>query len=135
ETQELESRQQREAGELEVHAQAVAAIEQERDSLRGRLDAKTQERDTVQTDLRERERGIETARHQVLRLLGEASTLRNQLAQIDEYLAAIERDASRSRKEEESASADLSRLEQVKEELSTKLPARQLELESLADRW
>ena len=39
--------------------------------------------------------GIESARQQVLRLLGEASTLRNQLAQIDEYLAAIERDAAR----------------------------------------
>ncbi len=54
---------------------------------------------------------------QVLRLLGEASTLRNQLAQIDEYLAAIERDAARSRKEEEGALADLARLEQIKNEL------------------
>ena len=79
------------------------------------------ERDELQNDLRERERGIEASRQQVLRLLGEASTLRNQLAQIDEYLAAMERDSARSRKEEESASADLARLEQVKAELSAKL--------------
>jgi hypothetical protein len=66
------------------------------------------------TNLRGRERTIEQSRQLVLRLLGEASTLRNQLAQIDEYLAAMERDSARARKEEESASTDLVRLEQVK---------------------
>ena len=63
--------------------------------------AKSQERDALQNHLRERERPLESARQQVLRLLGEASALRNQLAQIDEYLAAMERDAARARKEEE----------------------------------
>ena len=77
---------------------------------------------------------LESARQQVLRLLGEASALRNQLAQADEYLAAMERDAARSRKEEEGASADIARLDQSRAELSTRLSARQLELESLTDR-
>ncbi len=136
ETQELEARQQREPAELRspragdrrgleaesVAAAGAAATPRRRSATR------------LQNDLRERERGIEAARQQVLRLLGEASTLRNQLAQIDEYLAAMERDSARARKEEESASADLARLEQVKAELSAKLAARQLELESLADR-
>ena len=63
---------------------------------------------------------LEAARQHVLRLLGEASTLRNQLAQIDEYLAAMERDAARARKEEEGASGDLARLDQVKAELSSR---------------
>ena len=72
---------------------------------------------------------------QVLRLLGEASTLRNQLAQIDEYLAAIERDTARARKEEEGASADLARLDRGRRpSCPRKLSARQMELESLADR-
>ena len=104
------------------------------EALRARLNEKTQERDALQNDLRGRERGIETARNQVLRLLGESSTLRNQLAQIDEYLAAIERDATRARKEEEAASGDLARLEQVRTDLSSRLAARQMELESLVDR-
>src|SRR5207302_10009217 len=134
ETQELEARYQRECSELEVHSSAAAGIDGEGDAVRDRLQTKTQERDALQNDIRERERGIEGARQQVLRLLGEASTLRNQLAQIDEYLAAIERDAARARKEGESASADLTRLEQVKGEISTKLAAQQLQLESLADR-
>jgi len=134
ETQELESRHQKESAELEVHRVEVAEIEGQSAELRLQLDTKTQERDALSSDLRQRERGIEESRQQVLRLLGEASTLRNQLAQIDEYLAAIERDSARSRKEEESSSADLTRLEQIKAELSEKLDARQLELESLADR-
>jgi chromosome segregation protein len=134
ETQDLEARLQRERAELNIHAETMALLDAESSSIRERLQAKTSERDAIQNDLRERERGLETSRTRVLQLLGEASTLRNQLVQIDEYLAAIERDSARSRKEEEGASADLTRLEQVKDDLSRKLSARQLELESLADR-
>jgi septal ring factor EnvC (AmiA/AmiB activator) len=102
ETQELEARHEREAAERALHAEAVAAIERDSEALRVRLDEKkTKERDALQADLRERERRIEETRQLVLRLMGESSTLRNQLAQIDEYLAAIDRDAARSRKEEE----------------------------------
>lgn len=134
ETQELESRHERELAEMDVHAKAVAAIEQEGVALLEKMRAKTAERDALQTDLRQREKGLETARHQVLRLLGEASSLRNQLAQIDEFLAAVDRDTARAKKEEEGATGDLARLEEVKAELSTKLSAQQLELESLAGR-
>jgi chromosome segregation protein len=131
ETQDLEARQQREHAELEVHGQAMAQLEADSVAAREQMQFKTLERDELQRGLHERERGIEANRQQVLRLLGEASTLRNQLAQIDEYLAAMERDSTRSRKEEEAASADLTRLEQVKTDLSAKLSARQMELESL----
>ena len=134
ETQELEARHERELAELDVHAKAVAAIEQEGLALQEGMRGKTAERDALQADLRQREKGLEAARHQVLRLLGEASNLRNQLAQIDEFLAAVERDTARAKKEEDGATGDLTRLEEVKAELSTKLSAQQLELESLADR-
>ena len=108
-------------------------LEQESVSARQLLEAKTAERDANQAALRERERAIEAARMHVLKLLGEASTLRNQLAQIDEYLASMERDSTRARKEEEGATTELARLEQVKTGLSARLSARQMELESLAD--
>src|SRR5271165_4410962 len=134
ETQELEARHERELGELEVHSKAVAGIEQEGLALQEMMRAKTSERNALQADMRQREKGLETARQQVLRLLGEASSLRNQLAQIDEFLAAVDRDTARSKKEEDGASGDLARLEEVKAELSTKLSAQQLELESLADK-
>jgi chromosome segregation protein len=134
ETQDLETRRQQQQGELDVHAQNIARLDAESVSLRERLQEKTTERDALQNDLRNRERGLESARTRVLQLLGEVSTLRNQVVQIDEYLAAIERDSARARKEEEIASGELARLDQVKAELSTKLSAQQLELESLADR-
>jgi chromosome segregation protein len=134
ETLELEARHLRESAELTASGEAVAALEREGESARGRLQAKTQERDALQNDLRERERGLEAARQGVLRLLGEASSLQNQLAQIDEFVAAIERDTTRLKRDEESAASDLARLEQVKADLSEKLTARQLELESLADK-
>jgi hypothetical protein len=80
-----------------------------------------------------REQGLEAAPQQVLRLLGEASTMRNQLAHIEEYLASNERDRNRARKEEEGASADLARLAEQRQQLQTKLGDRQMQLESLAD--
>jgi len=134
ETLDLETRRQQEQAELDAHAATIARLEADSTSLHERLLAKTTERDVLQNDLRERERGLESARVRVLQLLGEVSTLRNQVVQIDEYLAAIERDSARARKEEEIASGDLARLDQVKAELSTKLSTQQLELESLADR-
>ncbi len=134
ETQDLETRRQNEQSELDNHAQAISRLEAESATLRERLEAKTAERDALQNDLRERERGLEFSRMRVLKLLGEVSTLRNQVVQIDEYLAATERDSTRARREEETASADLKRLDHVKAELSRKLSEQQLELESLADR-
>ena len=134
ETQELEARHERELAEMDVHAKAVAGIEQEGLALQETMRAKTSERDALQADLRQREKGLESARHQVLRLLGEASNLRNQLAQIDEFLAAVDRDTARAKREEDGATGDLARLEEVKAELAAKLSAQQMELESLADR-
>jgi len=134
ETQNLEARVESEQAEFERHTVALLQLEAESTAARETLQAKTTERDSLQNDLHEGERAIEASRQQVLRLLGEASTLRNQLAQIDEYLAAIERDSARCKRDEEAASADLARMEQVKADLSAKLSARQLELESLADR-
>jgi len=134
ESLDLDARREREQAELDAHAEHVAALEADIASMRERLLAKTSERDALQADLRHRERSIDETRGMVLRLVGEASTLRNQVVQIDEYLAAIERDSTRTRRDEDTAVMDLARIDQVKEELSHKLSARQMELESLADR-
>ena len=134
ETRSLDERHQRESAELATHQENIGAIERDAAAARERLETKSQERDALQNHLRDREHQLESARQQVLRLLGEASALRNQLAQADEYLAAMERDAVRARKEEEGASSDIARLDQSRAELSQRLSARQLELESLTDR-
>ena len=120
--------------ELEVHTANLAELDVQTETVRQKLVVKAEERDQLQGALRDRERTMETARQQVLKLLGEASSLKNQLAQIDEYLAAVERDKSRAEKEAEGAQSDLTRLDQTKADLSERISARQMELESTADR-
>jgi len=134
ETQELEKRQGLVRESLQAHLAAVAELEKQTESARERLAAKSSEREQLQQALQERSRTLETGRQNVLRLLGEASALKNQLVQISEYLSAVDRDSARCRHDEEASVADLDRLHALKNELSEKMAARQLELDSIADR-
>jgi chromosome segregation protein len=117
--------------ELEALAGGVRELEAQAETARGRLAAKSQERERLQEALRAGEQRIESSRQSVLRLLGEASTLRNQLAQIEEYLSGIDRDAARSQKEEQSAAADGERLTALKNEMGERMSAQQMELISV----
>jgi len=86
---------------LTAHRQTVADLETLTVSARQRSIEKNEAREVLQGRLRERERGLESSRLAILRLLGESSTLKNQLAQVDEYLAGIERETLRVTREEE----------------------------------
>jgi chromosome segregation protein len=134
ESQELEKRQAQLRQDLETHLRLVAELEAQTQSARDRLAAKSEVREQLQQSLQERSRTLETGRHNVLRLLGEASALKNQLVQTAEFLSAIERDTARCEKDEETAASDIEQLQAVKAELSEKMCARQMELESTADR-
>jgi chromosome segregation protein len=131
ERQNIDARLEQHQAELEVHARTLAELDEQTEAARRALSLKNEEREGLQGALREREQSIERGRQLVLRLLGEASTLRNQLAQIDEYLASIERDRTRSEREVEQASTDLQRLASVKGELGERIAKRQLELEDV----
>ncbi|MBI2685398.1 MAG: chromosome segregation protein SMC [Acidobacteria bacterium] len=133
ESQEVEKRLAALEADVERHRLSLEEASANANEARERLRLKNEEREQLQGQLRLREQTLEAARQQVLRLLGEASTMRNQLAQIEEYLASNERDRTRAHKEEEAANADLARLTALRQELQTKLGDRQLQLESLAD--
>ncbi len=133
-SQEIEKRLAVQQQEYGAAGDRLWQLEADTDAASRRLAEKTEERDQVQGRLRAREASMESSRQQVLRLLGEASTLKNQLAQIDEYLAGIDRDTTRCRREEAAAGAERERLEKLKAELGERMAARQLQLESLADR-
>jgi chromosome segregation protein len=133
ESSELATRHAQSQQELEAHLAALTELDREAEAARERLTAKTAERERVQQGLQERTRALESGRQQVLRLLGEASALKNQLAQIEEYLSSVDRDTARSQREEETSGADLERLARLRGDLSDKMNARQLELESVAD--
>ncbi|MCW5981812.1 MAG: chromosome segregation protein SMC [Bryobacteraceae bacterium] len=131
--QSLEGRITELTAQLEAHASLLGELDRQAAEARESLAAKTAERESAQEQLRRGEQGIEAARQGVLRLLGEAASLRNELAQIDEYLASIDRDSARAEKEEQFAQAELDRLEVSREELDGWLSVERTGLESLLD--
>ncbi len=134
ESQELEKRHEQLRQELEAHLRSVVELEAEIESARERLLAKAAEREQIQQALQQRAKTLETGRQNVLRLLGESSALKNQLVQIGEYLQGLDRDSARCQRDEQTAGADLERHAAVKAELSRKMSAGQMELESTADK-
>ena len=133
ESADLGARLDRNETERAALAQSVAALEQEMQQVRTGLLEKNQARDVVQARVREAEQTIESSRTVILRLLGESSTIRNQIAQADTYLSGIERERARVRKEEEIAAAEIERLAVVKEQLSAKIAERQMELQHVGE--
>ncbi len=117
--------------EIAGHKQNVEALEAQIAGARDRMLEINQQRESLQAKVRERERAIEAGRQIILRLLGEASTLKNQLAQIEEYLAGIDRETARSTREEQVAAAEIERIEIARKQLSETVSQRQLELESV----
>jgi len=117
--------------EIAAHRQTVEALEEQISQARARMQEINLQRESLQARMREREQAIESGRQLILRLLGEASTLKNQLAQIEEYLAGIERESARSEREEQIAAAEIGRLETARRQLSETVALRQLELETV----
>ncbi len=118
--------------EIAGHRRNLDALDAQTSRSRERMNEINQQREALQAKVRERERAIESGRQLILRLLGEASTLKNQLAQIDEYLAGIERESGRAGREAETSAAEIERLEAARKQLSEITDQRQLELESVA---
>ena len=131
ESQELELRMGSIGEDLDTHQQHVSALDQQIGQSRERMVEKNRLREELQATVREREKAIEASRTAVLRLLGEVSTLRNQLAQMNEYLAGIERESARVQKDDLGASAELERLGVARQALSETMAQRQLELETV----
>jgi chromosome segregation protein len=129
ESQELGLRLDALEQEIAGHQKNVAELEAQIAQARDRMLEINQQRESLQARVRERERAIEAGRQVILRLLGEASTLKNQLAQIEEYLAGIERESARATREEQVAAVEIERLEGVRKHLSDTMAERQLELE------
>jgi chromosome segregation protein len=117
--------------EIAGHQKAVEGLEAQIAESRARMTETNQQREALQHKLRERERAIESGRQVILRLLGEASTLKNQLAQIDEYLAGIERESARATREEQIAATEIERLDAARKQVSETVAQRQLELENV----
>lgn len=132
EVEQLDGRAAELAAQCERHGRTLAELEREAEEARQALAAKAAEREAVQSALRDAESRMEAHRQAVLRLLGEAANLRNELAQIEEFMAAVERDAARSERDARAASEELERLARTREELEARLGAEQSQLEALS---
>jgi chromosome segregation protein len=132
ECQELGLRLDKLDEEIAAHKVALDGLESQTGQARERMVEINRQRELLQVKVREREQAIESGRQLILRLLGEASTLKNQLAQIEEYLAGIERESARATREEAAAAAEIERLEHARKQLSETLAQRQMELESVS---
>jgi chromosome segregation protein len=115
--------------EIAGHQKNVEVLEEQIAQSRGRMAQINQQRESLQTRVVEREQAIESGRQSILHLLGEASILKNQLAQIEEYLAGIDRETARSAREEQVSAAEIERLETARRQLSDIMARRQMELE------
>ena len=131
ESKELETRLTTAQIERDALAITVKTLEAGITESRAALIEKNQIRDRLQNQLRDHEKSIESSRVTVLRLLGEAATMKNQLAQVDEFLAGIDRESARVQTEEKNAQAEVERLAEARRQLSESISQRQLDLESV----
>src|SRR6516162_3586523 len=131
ESQQLGGRLEGLSAEIGVQRGDVERLEAQIAQSRSRMQEINQLRESLEVRTGEREHALESGRQVVLRLLGEASTLRNQLAQVQEYLAAIERESARAQREEQVAAAEIERLEAARQQLAETMAERQAELESV----
>jgi chromosome segregation protein len=131
ESQELGARIDQLDGEIATHRKSLDELEAQTARSREHMVEINRQREALQGKVREREAAIESGRQLILRLLGEASTLKNQLAQIDEYLAGIDRETARSTREEATAAAEIERIEAARKQLSEVMAQRQMELETV----
>jgi chromosome segregation protein len=131
EIKDLESRISSLEAERATLLETFTQLEEQIAASRAQMIEKNQAREALQNRLREQEKVIEANRIAALRLLGEASGLKNQLAQIDEYLAGVDREKARVEREEQLASQEIERLTEARKALETSIADRQLELESV----
>lgn len=131
---ELLTRQQAEREkELGSHGTEFADLERTLGAAQEELRAKAAARQGAQDQLTQVERGLESRRQNVLRLLGESAVLKNRLTQVEAQLIAFERDRERAHNDEQQSQSDLGRIEREKAELSAQLSMRQTELVSVQE--
>jgi chromosome segregation protein len=131
ETVDLERRLTANDAERESLTASAGELDRAMQESRAGLIEKNRVRDEISARVRDAEKTIEASRSVILRLLGEASTIRNQLAQADTYLSGIERERTRVRNEEQAAASEIERLSGVKQGLSENIAQRQLHLQTV----
>jgi chromosome segregation protein len=118
--------------ELRQEQAAAEQVAAQAEQMRGQLAEKTAELERQLASIQEDEHKQEGLRHQVLRLLGELSSLKNELAKMDEFLAGNERQLARAREEQGISERELAEFEQERASLDSQIEQQQADLDALA---
>ena len=129
----LAQQQAERSGELDAQNSELAELEHGYALAQEELAAKASARQVAQSRLTDQERALEATRRNVLLLLGQSASLKNRITQVEAQLASSDRDVNRSRHEEEQSLADLTRIQDLKTQLSGRLASRQIDLISVEE--
>jgi len=119
--------------ELVREQAALDSVSGQAAEVRRQLAEKTAELEQRMASIRSDEQRQEGLRHQVLRLLGELSSLKNELAKMDEFLAGNERHLARVQEEASSAEQELSELTRGHGDLEGQVEEQQQKLDALTE--
>jgi len=134
ESQTLAIQETQRTTELADQAAEFQRLDAECSAGRQELETNAEKRERVQSRLAEQERNLEAARQRVLDFLSDASVLKNRITQSEAQLSSADRDTARARGEEQQSENELTRVQQVKVQLSERLAGQQIELISVQDR-
>ena len=120
------------AEELKSEQETVESVNTKSQAIRTQLGGKTTSLEERRTQLQDTERKQDSARRQVITLMGEVSGLRNQMAKIEEFAAGVERHLSRTRAEDDAAKQELERLRSSRGEIEKKANEQKSKIEAVA---
>src|SRR5690606_24350024 len=101
---------------------------------RGRLAERNQTLSARQQEISEVQRGQDQSRQRVMRLLGELSSLRNQVGKIEEFQAGNTRQAARVAEEEAQARKEFEQVQSGRQERETRIEAQRQNLVTMRTR-
>jgi len=120
--------------EMQAEQAALEEIGAQAGEIRGKLEEKSREFEERQGALQQAQQRQENLRQQVLRLLGEASALKNQLAKMEEFQAANEREVVRAAAEEKAALEEAEQFGERRREVQAAADEQQQRLDALTNR-
>ncbi len=129
----LTTQQAERSAELETQSAELSELERDFQTAQHDLMTKASERQNAHSKVVEAEKELEIKRQNVVRWLGRSSAVKNGITQAETHLLSADRDADRSRSEEQHSQADLTRIEQAQQQLSEQLASRQTDLISVQE--
>jgi chromosome segregation protein len=120
--------------ELIAEKEAVETVQKQSEEIGGLLAERNQSLSARQQEIAEVQRAQDQSRLRVMSLLGEMSSLRNQVGKIEEFQAGNTRQATRVEEEEAQARKEFEQVQSGRQERETRIEAKRQELTTMRTR-